>query len=69
MEVKFINRGSIIVIELKERLLQKCPMLARGAAYFPKLSEAVWDIEIEAEIAASGDVPAYRYERLQLSAA
>ena len=33
------------------------------AAYFPELSPAEWDIEIEAEIAATNDVPAYRYER------
>ena len=33
------------------------------AAYFPELPTADWDIEIEAEIAATDDVPAYRYER------
>ena len=33
------------------------------AAYFPELTSAVWDIEIEAEFAAANDVPAYRYER------
>lgn len=33
------------------------------AAYFPELPPADWDIEIEAEIAATHDVPAYRYER------
>jgi dihydrofolate reductase len=32
-------------------------------AYFPKLSAADWDIKIEAEIAATSNVPAYRYER------
>ena len=32
------------------------------AAYFPELPPADWDIEIEAEIAATNDVPAYRYE-------
>ena len=33
------------------------------AAYFPKLSPADWDIQIKAEIAATSDTPAYRYER------
>jgi len=33
------------------------------AAYFPELPTADWDIEIEAEIEATGGVPAYRYER------
>ena len=33
------------------------------AAYFPELPSADWDIEIEVEIAATDDVPAYRYER------
>ena len=33
------------------------------AAYFPELHAADWDIEIEAEIPAANDVPAYRYER------
>ena len=33
------------------------------AAYFPELLAADWDIEIEAEIAAVNDIPAYRYER------
>ena len=33
------------------------------AAYFPVLPPADWDIEIEAEIGATPDVPAYRYER------
>ena len=34
------------------------------AAYFPELPPADWDIEIEAEIAAANDVPAYRHERV-----
>ena len=33
------------------------------AAFFPDLPADQWDIEIEAEIDAAGDVPAYRYER------
>ena len=33
------------------------------AAFFPDLPVDQWDIEIEAEIDAAGDVPAYRYER------
>ena len=33
------------------------------AAYFPELPEADWDIVIEAEFAATNDIPAYRYER------
>ena len=32
------------------------------AAYFPELPSVDWDIAIEAEIAATHDVPAYRYE-------
>ncbi len=32
------------------------------AAYFPELPPADWDIEIEAEVGATDDVPAYRYE-------
>ncbi len=32
------------------------------AAYFPELPQADWDIEIEAEVEATNDVPAYRYE-------
>ena len=35
----------------------------RDAAFFPDLPADQWDIEIEAEIDAAGDVPAYRYER------
>ena len=34
-----------------------------AAAYFPDLPAADWDIEIEAEIEATSDVPAHRYER------
>ncbi len=34
-----------------------------GAAYFPELREDDWDISIEKEIPADGDIPAYRYER------
>jgi dihydrofolate reductase len=33
------------------------------AAYFPELAAADWDISVEAAFPASGDVPAYRYER------
>ena len=32
------------------------------AAYFPELPTAEWEINIEAEIAATNDLPAYRYE-------
>jgi dihydrofolate reductase len=35
----------------------------KEAAFFPDLTADQWDIEIEAEINAAGDVPAYRYER------
>ena len=35
----------------------------KDAAFFPDLPADQWDIEIEAEINAAGDVPAYRYER------
>ena len=35
----------------------------KEAAYFPELPTADWDIEIEAEVVAANDVPAYRYER------
>ena len=35
----------------------------KEAAFFPDLPADQWDIEIEAEIDAAGDVPAYRYER------
>ena len=35
----------------------------KDAAFFPDLPADQWDIEIEAEIDAAGDVPAYRYER------
>jgi dihydrofolate reductase len=35
----------------------------RDAAFFPDLPADQWDIEIEAEIDAAGDVPAYRHER------
>ena len=35
----------------------------KDAAFFPNLPADQWDIEIEAEINAGGDVPAYRYER------
>ena len=35
----------------------------KEAAFFPELPADQWDIEIEAEIDAAGDVPAYRYER------
>ena len=34
----------------------------KEAAYFPELPAADWDIEIEAEVVAANDVPAYRYE-------
>ena len=33
------------------------------AAFFPNLPADQWDIEIETEIDAADDVPAYRYER------
>jgi dihydrofolate reductase len=33
------------------------------AAYFPILPAVDWDIEVEAEIAATSNIPAYRYER------
>ena len=33
-------------------------------AYFPKLPDADWDIEIETEVEATRDIPAYRYERM-----
>ncbi len=35
----------------------------KDAAFFPDLPTDQWDIEIQAEIDAAGDVPAYRYER------
>ena len=35
----------------------------KDAAFFPDLPYDQWDIEIEAEINAACDVPAYRYER------
>ena len=35
----------------------------KDAAFFPNLPADQWDIEIEAEIDAAGDVPSYRYER------
>ena len=35
----------------------------KDAAFFPDLPDDQWDIEIEAEINAAGDVPAYRYDR------
>ena len=35
----------------------------KDAAFFPDLPDDQWDIEIEAEINAASDVPAYRYER------
>ena len=35
----------------------------KDAAFFPNLPADQWDIEIEAETNAAGDVPAYRYER------
>jgi dihydrofolate reductase len=35
----------------------------KDAAFFPDLPDDHWDIEIEAEIDAANDVPAYRYER------
>jgi dihydrofolate reductase len=35
----------------------------KDAAFFPDLPTNQWDIEIQAEIDAAGDVPAYRYER------
>ena len=35
----------------------------KGAAFFPDLPDDQWDIEVEAEINAASDVPAYRYER------
>ena len=42
----------------------------KEAAFFPDLPDDEWDIEIEAEIDAAGDVPAYRYERaVRLAAA
>ena len=42
----------------------------KDAAFFPDLPADQWNIEIEAEIDASGSVPAYRYERaIRLNAA
>ena len=42
----------------------------KEAAVFPDLPADQWDIEIEAKIAAAGDVPAFRYERaIRLSTA
>ena len=34
------------------------------AAFFPALDPAEWQVEVLEEVPASGDVPAYRYERL-----
>ena len=34
-----------------------------NAAYFPPLAAADWKHEVMEEVAAEGDVPAYRYER------
>jgi dihydrofolate reductase len=36
----------------------------KDAAFFSELPANQWDIVIEAEIDAAGDVPAYRYERV-----
>jgi hypothetical protein len=38
-------------------------MAAKMLRFFPDLPADQWDIEIEAEIDAAGDVPAYRYDR------
>jgi dihydrofolate reductase len=35
----------------------------KDSAYFPELAAADWDISVAAAFPASGDVPAYRYER------
>ena len=40
------------------------PYRGECAAYFPRLVATDWDIKVEAEFPASGECPAYRYERL-----
>jgi dihydrofolate reductase len=48
---------------VERTVVAKKPDGGADAAYFPEITPAVWDIEIEAEFAAANDVPAYRYER------
>lgn len=44
-------------------VIETSPDGGPNAAYFPPLAPAEWDREILEEVAADGDVPAYRYER------
>jgi dihydrofolate reductase len=48
---------------VERTVVVKMPNGGAEVAYFPKLPAADWDIEIEAEFAATSDSPAYRYER------
>ena len=48
---------------VERTVIEATPDGGAEAAFFPDLPADQWDIEIEAEIAAKGDVPAYRYDR------
>ena len=49
---------------VERTVVAQSPSGGAGFAYFPKLPDADWDVEIETEIEATGDIPAYRYERV-----
>jgi len=49
--------------KVERTVIDAAPDGGANAAFFPDLPADQWDIEIEAEIAATDDVPAYRYDR------
>ena len=48
---------------VESTIVAGAPDGGKDAAYFPELAAKDWDISLEAAFPASGDAPAYRYER------
>ena len=48
---------------VESTIVAGAPDGGKDVAYFPELAANDWDIKLEADFPASGDTPAYRYER------
>ena len=55
--------GLPLCTRVEATVIEASPDGGPKAAYFPALEAADWEREILEEVAADGDVPAYRYER------
>lgn len=55
--------GLPLCTRVEATVIETSPDGGPHAAYFPPLEASEWDREILEEVAAEGDVPAYRYER------